>query len=115
MIYLTNALSVSMTRFPVIGVPKSFQVTRISAFTASEILRSNDFTSCYGHENTCRHLRRYLRMWIPSSRAPVNLKPEDTLIVARAGMDREYRTGTRKAPRWSFYLVKLLEVSDDER
>ena len=109
MIYLTNAFSVTMMRWPVIGISRHVQITRISAWSAGEILRNNDFISCYGHENTARHLRRYLKVNIPVNRAPVALTPHDTLIIARAGFDREYeRTDTIRAPRWSFYMVKVL-------
>ena len=115
MIYLTNAFSVSMARWPRIGVGKRFQITRSSAWSAGEILRGNDFVSAYGHESTAQHLRRYLKIWVPVSRDPIELKPEDTLIIARAGMDREFRTGMRRAPKWSFYMVKLLgEVSHED-
>ena len=107
MIYLTNAFSLTMTRYPVIGVPHMFSITRISAKLASRILRKNRFVSCYGHENTAWHLRRYLGIDFPVVRQAINLREEDTMLVARAEKVRDFESGRLGAPKWSFYIIRM--------
>ena len=107
MIYLANAFSVSMLRYPTIGELHPVTIERISAFDAGRILRENEFHSVYGHRSSANHLARYLHVYIPVQRDSIRLTEEDALIVARAAMNRDYRSGKRKAPKWSFYRITV--------
>ena len=107
MIYLANAFSISMLRYPLIGELHPLTIERISAFDAGRILRENDFHSVYGHASSAWHLSRYLHVRVPVQRDPILLTEQDMLIIARAAMSREYRTGLRKAPKWSFYRITV--------
>ena len=107
MIYLVNAFSISMLRYPKIGELHPVTIERISAFDAGRILRENEFHSVYGHRSTACHLARYLRVPIPVQRDAISLTEDDALIVARAAMTRDYRSGKRRAPKWSFYRVTV--------
>ena len=108
MIFLCNAFAVSMLRYPLIGEDHPVSITRISAHEAGEILRGSRFVSVYGHRGTAWHLARYLQLgYVPVCREAIRLTEEDTLIVAKAAMDREYKSGERKAPKWSFYRIRM--------
>lgn len=109
MIYLANAFSVSMLRYPEPGCVRSVTIERIPAFTAGEFLRTHKYHSVYGHGSTAWHLERYLRIRVPVRREAITLEEGDTLIVARAGMDRAYRSGERKAPKWAFFRILIGE------
>ena len=114
MIYLCNAFSVSMLQFPLIGEDHPVSIIRISAKEAGELLRDHAFVSAYGHRGTARHLARYLQLrYIPVCRAAIRLTGDDTLIIARAAMDREYKSGERKAPKWSFYRIRLCKAGEE--
>ena len=107
MIYLANAFSITMLRYPLIGELHPVTIERIAAFEAGRILRENDFRSVYGHGSTAWHLARYLHVNVPVRREAIMLTEQDTMIVARACTDRKYRSGIRKAPKWSFYRVTV--------
>lgn len=109
MIYLANAFSVTMLRYPHVGVKHRLTVERISAREAGAILRGNEFVSVFGHPETAGFLGKYLHVYVPCSRDSIQLGPEDVVIVARAAMTREYREQRRKAPKWTFFRVKMCE------
>ena len=105
MIYLSNAFSVSMLRYPVIGELHPVSIERISATEAGIILQQNRFKSVYGHRETACHLAKYLHIYVPVHRESIELTEDDVLIVAKANLSREYRSGERRAPKWSFFRV----------
>ena len=107
MIYLSNGFSVSMVRFPLIGDGREIYMTRISAKEAGELLRGNSFRSVYGHLDSAWHLGRYLKIRILVCREAISLEQGDVLIVAKATLDREYKLGIRRAPKWSFFRIEL--------
>ena len=109
MIYLGNAFSISMLRYPRIGVPHDIRIERISAMEAGKTLRNNHFFSVYGHRDTACHLAKYLHVYIPVRRESIELKAGDVLIVAKANVRREdYQVNRKLGPKWSFYRVAVI-------
>ena len=108
MIYLANAFSLGMLRYPDINEPHRLQITRISAFEAGEILHRSEFYSVYGHRDTACHLAKYLKIYVPVQRETIELKPGDVMIVARANVRRmDYEIDRRRGPKWSFFRVTV--------
>lgn len=106
MLYLSNSFSVTMLQsYPDYNASWNVRIRRISAYAAGNLLKYNPFISCYGHAETAAHLSRYLHIRVEPRRDPIELRPEDILIIAHVHKGRAYREGFRKCPKWTFYEV----------
>lgn len=115
MIYLGNAFSISMLRYPRIGTPHAIRIERISAREAGDCLRDHRFVSAYGHRDTACHLAKYLHLFVPVRRQAIELTAEDVLIVAKANVRREdYLLNRRLGPKWSFFRVTVIDETETE-
>ena len=107
MIYLCNAFTVH--QLPIMRVNDEHLVSfrRIPAREVMEILRENAFRSYFGHEDSARHLSKYLGVTVKISRGNITLTENDVLIVAAITGKRDWEAGRKSCPGWIFYLAEL--------
>lgn len=107
MIYLCNTFTVHM--LPLMAANESYPltVTRIPAKEVMQILRENAFRSYFGHEESARHLAKYLGVTIRISRGNITLTENDVLIVAAITGKRKWEAGLKPCPGWIFFMVEL--------
>ena len=116
MIYLANSFSVSMLYHPDVNTISELRVERISGWTAGNILRTHDFVSVYGHEDSAKILRRYWQdVPVPVARRPISLRPDDMLIVASSQRDRDREDGYDwgHKPWFRFYRITLTGAKNE--
>ena len=107
MIYLCNTFTVHM--LPIMQANESYPltITRIPAKEVMAILRENAFRSYFGHEESARHLARYLGVTIKICRENITLTENDVLIVAAITGKRKWEAGLKPSPGWVFFMVEL--------
>ena len=111
MLYLCNGFSTGMMGkgADAWGSVNRFEFRTLRPREAGDLLRGNEFVSCFGHPDTAYHLGRYLRVEIPVSRESISLEPDDMLLVASAKHTRAFRERYIGCPRWQFYLIKRMD------
>ena len=107
MIYLCNAFTVHMLPLMRVNESHTLNITKISAKEVMSILRENAFRSYFGHEESARHLAKYLGVTIKICRGYITLTENDILIVAAITGKREWEHGLKGFPGWVFFLVEL--------
>lgn len=103
MLYLNNAIASGMLPEGILS--KKY----ITVEDAKNIVRTHDFTSCVGHENTAGLFTNILSYPVSMNRVNINLEPGDFLLVGEYSGPRLPEGATSlpdgAAIKWCVYTI----------